>query len=172
MSSDLVLRPSWRFLFRHPAHFIAFGFGAGLAPVAPGTWGTLLALPLYWLIAPWFTPAGAVTPSPGFLGLVGGLFVLGVWACETTGHAIGAADHRGMVWDEVVAFLLVLFFVPGNPAWQAVAFLVFRLFDILKPPPIRYYEQTFKNGFGVMLDDVVAAFYTLIVFTAAEIILR
>jgi phosphatidylglycerophosphatase A len=172
VNTDLVLRPSWRFLLRHPAHFVAFGFGSGLMPVAPGTWGTLLALPLYWLIAPWFTPAGAVNPSPEFLALVGGLFAVGIWACETTGRAIGVADHRGMVWDEVVAFLLVLFFVPANPVWQAVAFLVFRLFDILKPPPIRYYERTFKNGFGVMLDDLVAAFYTLIVFTAAEIILR
>ena len=171
-NADIILRPSWRFLFRHPAHFIAFGFGAGLAPVAPGTWGTLLALPLYWLIAPWFTPAGAASPSPQFLILVGALFALGIWACEVTGRTIGVRDHRGMVWDEIVAFLLVLFFVPSGPAWQATAFLVFRLFDILKPPPIRYYEQTFKNGFGVMLDDLVAAFYTLIVFTAATILLR
>ena len=171
-NTDIVLRPSWRFLLRHPAHFIAFGFGAGLAPVAPGTWGTLLALPLYWVIAPWLTPAGAAGPSQQYLVLVGALFAVGIWACETTGRAIGAADHRGMVWDEIVAFLLVLFFVPDSPLWQAPAFLVFRLFDILKPPPIRYYEQTFKNGFGVMLDDVVAAFYTLLVFTAATILLR
>jgi phosphatidylglycerophosphatase A len=172
LTSDLVLRPSWRFLLRHPAHFIAFSFGAGLMPVAPGTWGTLLALPLYWLLAPWFTPAGAAGPSREFLFLLGALFVLGIWACEVTGRAIGARDHRGMVWDETVAFLLVLFFVPASPLWQAPAFLVFRLFDILKPPPIRYYEQTFKNGFGVMLDDLVAAFYTLLVFTAATILLR
>ena len=169
LTSDLILRPTWRFLLRHPAHFLAFGFGAGLAPVAPGTWGTLLAVPLYWLITPWFTAAGEVQPS--FLVLVGGLFALGIWACETTGRAIGARDHRGMVWDEIVAFLLVLFFVPGQPAWQALAFLVFRLFDILKPPPIRYYERTFKNGFGVMLDDLVAAFYTLIVFAIAKTLL-
>jgi phosphatidylglycerophosphatase A len=171
MSSDLILRPSWRFLLQHPAHFLAFGFGVGLAPVAPGTWGTLLALPLYWLVAPWFTAAGAAKPSQEFLVLVGGLFVLGIWACETTGRAIGIRDHRGMVWDETVAFLLVLFFVPAHPVWQALAFLVFRLFDILKPPPIRYYERTFKNGFGVMLDDLVAAFYTLIVFAIAKMIL-
>jgi phosphatidylglycerophosphatase A len=160
MSSDLVLRPSWRFLLQHPAHFIAFGFGVGLAPVAPGTWGTLLALPLYWLIEP-------ELEAREFLLLLAGLFAVGIWACETTGRAIGVRDHRGMVWDETVAFLLVLFFVPGHPAWQALAFLAFRLFDILKPPPIRYYEQTFKNGFGVMLDDLVAAFYTLIVFAVA-----
>ncbi len=96
--------------------------------------------------------------------MVGVLFGLGVWACEVTGRAIGASDHGGMVWDELVAFLLVLFFVPAELAWQAAAFLVFRLFDILKPPPIRYYERTFRNGFGVMLDDLVAAFYTLLVF--------
>ena len=154
--ADLVLRPSWRFLLGHPAHFIAFGFGAGLAPAAPGTWGTLLALPLYWLIASRLDPVE-------FLLVLAALFGLGVWACEVTGRAIGAPDHRGMVWDETVAFLLVLFFVPATLAWQGAAFLLFRLLDIVKPPPIRYYERTFRNGFGVMLDDLVAAFYTLLV---------
>ena len=164
VNADLVLRPSWRFLLRHPAHFLAFGFGAGLVPVAPGTWGTLLAVPLYWLIEPRMT-------ATEFLLLLGGLFGVGIWACEITGRAIGISDHRGMVWDETVAFLLVLFFVPAHPAAQALAFLVFRLFDILKPLPIRYYERTFRNGFGVMLDDLVAAFYTLIVFAIAKILL-
>jgi phosphatidylglycerophosphatase A len=154
---DLVVRPSWRFLLSHPAHVIAFGFGAGLAPVAPGTWGTLLALPIYWLVSPGLGPVD-------FLLMLGVLFALGVWACEVTGRAIGAPDHGGMVWDETVAFLLVLFFVPATLTWQAAAFLLFRVLDILKPPPIRYYERTFRNGFGVMLDDQVAAFYTLLVF--------
>jgi phosphatidylglycerophosphatase A len=154
---DLVVRPSWRFLLSHPAHVIAFGFGAGLAPVAPGTWGTLLALPIYWLVSPRLEPVN-------FLLMLGVLFALGVWACEVTGRAIGAPDHGGMVWDETVAFLLVLFFVPATLTWQAAAFLLFRVLDILKPPPIRYYERTFRNGFGVMLDDQVAAFYTLLVF--------
>ena len=161
MSVDLALRPTWRFVLRHPAHFIAFGFGAGLAPVAPGTWGTLLALPLYWLIAP-------LLDATEFLLLLAVLFAIGIWACGATGRAIGVPDHGGMVWDETVAFLLVLFFVPATLFWQAAAFLVFRLFDILKPPPIRYYERTFKNGFGVMLDDLVAAFYTLIIFAVAK----
>jgi phosphatidylglycerophosphatase A len=89
-----------------------------------------------------------------------------------TGQAIGVADYGGMVWDEVVAFLLVLFFIPATLLWQALAFLLFRLFDILKPPPIRYYERTFKNGFGVMLDDLVAAFYTLLVFAIAKTIIE
>jgi phosphatidylglycerophosphatase A len=164
-ASGLVLRPSWRLLLRHPAHFIALGGGAGLVPVAPGTAGTLLALPLYWLLVPRLAPLE-------FLALVAALFVLGVWACDRTGRAIGAADHGGMVWDEVVAFLLVLFFVPRDLVWQAAAFLLFRFFDILKPPPIRYYERAFKNGFGVMLDDLVAAFYTLLVFAVARTVLQ
>jgi len=159
----LIQRPSWRFMLRHPARFIAFGGGAGLAPVAPGTFGTLLALPLYWLIHPRLSPFE-------YLLLIAVLFALGVWSCDVTGRALGVADHGGMVWDEVVAFLLVLFFIPQGPFWQAAAFLVFRVFDILKPPPIRYYERTFKNGFGVMLDDLVAAFYTLIVFAIAKTI--
>lgn len=160
MNADLILRPSWRFLFRHPAHVIAFGFGVGLAPVAPGTWGTLLAVPVYWLLSSRLEPVD-------FLLVLGVLFFLGVWACDVTGRTIGASDHGGMVWDEVVAFLLVLFFVPATLLWQAAVFLLFRLFDILKPPPIRYYERTFRNGFGVMLDDLVAAFYTLLVVAIA-----
>lgn len=163
--ADLVLRPSWRFVLRHPAHFVAFGFGAGLVPAAPGTFGTLLALPLYWLL---FLRMEAVE----FLLLVLALFSLGIWACDVTGRAIGVSDHGGMVWDETVAFLLVLFFVPATFPWQAAAFVLFRLFDILKPPPIRYYERTFRNGFGVMLDDLVAAFYTLLVLAVAMRILE
>ena len=164
MNTDLVLRPSWRFLLSHPAHLVAFGFGAGLVPVAPGTWGTLLALPIYWLVSPRLEPVE-------FLLMLAVLFALGVWACEVTGRVIGAADHGGMVWDETVAFLLVLFFVPATLPWQAAAFLLFRLFDILKPPPIRYYERTFKNGFGVMLDDLIAAAYTLLVLAIAKTII-
>jgi phosphatidylglycerophosphatase A len=165
LSADLILHPSWRFLLRHPAHFIAFGGGVGLAPAAPGTFGTLLALPLYWLLAPWLEPLE-------YLLALAGLFALGIWACDVAGRAIGVADHGGMVWDEIVAFLLVLFFTPATLFWQAVAFLLFRLFDIFKPPPIRYYERTFKNGFGVMLDDLVAAFYTLVVLAIAKILLE
>ena len=158
--ADIVLRPTWRFVLSRPAHMIAFGFGAGLAPVAPGTFGTLLAFPLFWLF---HSQADALE----FMLAIVVLFVLGVWACEVTGRALGAPDHGGMVWDETVAFLLVLFFTPVSPLWQAAAFLLFRLFDILKPPPIRYYDRTFKSGFGVMLDDLVAAFYTLIVLAVA-----
>ena len=161
MNSDLIPRPSWRFLLSHPARLVAFGFGAGLVPVAPGTWGKLLALPVFLLVSPRLEPVE-------FLLMLLALFALGVWACDVTGRSLGNSDHGGMVWDETVAFLLVLFFTPAGLHWQALAFLIFRLFDILKPPPIRYYERTFKNGFGVMLDDLIAAFYTLLVLAAVR----
>ena len=147
--------PSWRFVLQHPAHFLAFGFGAGLFPGAPGTAGTLLAFPLFWSLAPRLE-------ALEFLALLAVMFVAGVWACGKTGRALGVSDHGGMVWDEVVAFLLVLFFTPDSLYWQAGAFLLFRMFDILKPPPIRYYDRTLKNGFGVMFDDLIAAFYALL----------
>ena len=163
--SDLLLRPTWRFILSRPAYFIAFGFGAGLAPIAPGTVGTLLAFPLYWLF---FPQVGALE----FLVLILVLFILGVWACDTAGRALGVSDYGGMVWDETVAFLLVLFLVPATLYWQAAAFMLFRLFDILKPPPIRYYDRTIKSGFGVMLDDLIAAFYTLLVLAAAKTLIE
>ena len=163
--TDLIARPSWRFVLSRPAHFIAFGFGAGLVPVAPGTIGTLIALPLYWLLQPRVEPLE-------FLLVLAVLFSLGVWACEMTGRALGVHDHGGMVWDETVAFLLVLFFTPAGWIWQAAAFALFRLFDILKPPPIRYYDRTLKSGFGAMFDDLVAALYTLIILAIARMIIE
>lgn len=158
------IRPSLALLMSHPAHFIALGFGTGLAPVAPGTIGTLLAFPLYAVLERWLDPAG-------ILALLPVLFALGVWACGRTGRALGAADHSGMNWDEVVAFLLVLVFTPPDLAWQAAAFCAFRLFDIAKPPPIRLVDRKVKGGFGVMLDDLLAAFYTLIVLAGAKFVL-
>lgn len=146
---------------RHPAHFVAFGAGVGLVPFAPGTFGTLLAFPIFWLAGPRLDPAF-------YFGALAALFALGVWACDVTGRALGRADHRGMVWDEVVAFLLVLFFTPVFDYWQAVAFVLFRFFDIVKPPPIRYYERVIEGGWGVMIDDIVAAFYTLLVLALAR----
>lgn len=147
-------------MLRHPAHFIAFGGGAGLAPFAPGTFGTLLALPIFWFAAP-------IDPAAYFAALAA-FFAIGVWACEVTGRALGRPDYGGMVWDETTAFLLVLFFTPVHGYWQAFAFLLFRFFDIVKPPPIRYYERMFKGGWGVMIDDVAAAFYTLMVLALAR----
>ncbi len=159
-----VLRPDAAFVFAHPAHFVAFGFGTGLARVAPGTFGTLLAFPLYWLIARY-------DASLALLGATALFFLVGVWACDLTGRHLGVADHGAMVWDEVVAFLLVLAIVPAEPAWQAAAFVLFRAFDIAKPWPIRHFERRWKNGFGVMFDDLLAAGYTLLALAIAQRIL-
>jgi phosphatidylglycerophosphatase A len=153
-----------RFLLRHPAHFIALGGGAGLIPFAPGTFGTLLALPIFWLLGP-----GVIEVPAIYLAGVAVLFSVGIWACQVTGRALGSADHGSMVWDETVAFLLVLFFTPVYSYWQALAFVLFRFFDIVKPPPIRYYERTFKGGLGVMIDDLAAAFYTLLVLAIVRV---
>ena len=161
---DAMTRPTAAFMVRHPAHLIALGAGAGLVPGAPGTAGTLLAFPLYWGLA---TYCSAFT----LLGLIVLGFALGVWACGRTGRALGVSDHGAIVWDEIVAFTLVLFFTPAGLAWQAFAFLLFRLFDILKPPPIRYYDRMLKSGFGVMFDDLLAACYTLLVLAAARMLI-
>jgi phosphatidylglycerophosphatase A len=158
ISARLLARPNLRFLFDHPAHFVALGFGAGLAPVAPGTFGTLLALPIFW----WLNPRVGATE---FLILLAALYVGGVWVCDRTGRDLGVEDHKGIVWDEVVAFLIVLFFTPKTSIWQAFAFLLFRLFDILKPGPIRFVEARFRGGFGVMVDDLLAALFTLVCLT-------
>lgn len=152
----MILRPDARFAFSHPAHFVSFGFGVGLIGLAPGTFGTLLALPLYWYALREYAPGQA------FL-IVAVLFAIGVWACAITGRNLGVADHGAMVWDEVVAFLLILLIAPEDPAWQAAAFLLFRFFDVIKPSPIREFERRVKGGFGVMADDILAAGYTLLV---------
>lgn len=156
-----VLRPSTAFTYAHPAHVIAFGFGTGLAPVAPGTAGTLLAWPLGWLLA-------GLLPAAALIALVAALFALGVWACELTGRRLGVPDHGSMVWDEVVAFLLVLAILPRDLEWQAAGFALFRLFDIVKPPPIRWLERRYHGGFGVMLDDLVAAGFALVILALVK----
>jgi phosphatidylglycerophosphatase A len=156
-------RPRPGFAFSHPAHAIAFGFGAGLAPFAPGTFGTLLG----WALG---VALGGL-PSAALLAVALALFLLGVWACDLTGRHLGVADHGAMVWDEVVAFLLVLAIVPRELAWQAAAFVLFRFFDIAKPPPIRYLERRYGGGFGVMFDDLAAAAYTLLALAAAKRVL-
>ena len=159
------VRPSAAFLLSHPAHFVALGFGTGLAPAAPGTVGTLLAFPLYAVLGHWLSPLG-------ILALLPALFALGAWACGRTGRALGVLDHSGMNWDEIVAFLLVLVFTPPGLAWQVAAFCAFRLFDVVKPPPIRYLDRTVKSGFGVMLDDLVAAFYALLLLAGARMVVQ
>lgn len=160
----MIWRPTLSFAFSHPAHCIALGFGTGLAPFAPGTAGTLLAFPLYFLLKAWLSPLY-------FFGAILVFFGIGVWACERTGRDLGIADHGGMNWDEVVAMLLVLMLTPEHWAWWGLAFVAFRFFDIVKPPPIRHVDRKIEGGLGVMFDDIVAAFYTLLVLAVVKRIL-
>jgi len=148
--------PSWRLMMSHPAHQLSFGFGSGLIRPAPGTWGTLFAWLVFVVLDPWLA-------DTGWAILIASTFVLGAAAAHRTGRALGRPDHGAIVIDEIVAFWLVLWLLPGGVITQAVAFLGFRFFDILKPPPIRAVDRRFKNGVGVMLDDLLAAFYTLLV---------
>ncbi|MDP2761896.1 MAG: phosphatidylglycerophosphatase A [Sideroxyarcus sp.] len=160
----MIIRPTLRFVLAHPAHFLALGFGTGLAPVAPGTVGTLLGFPIYGLLASRLAPAE-------LLAGVAGMFAIGVWACGKTGTDLGIADHSAMNWDEVVAFILILAITPPGWAWQAFAFFAFRFFDVVKPPPIRYFDRTIKGGFGVMFDDIVAAGYVLLCLAIIKTVL-
>ncbi len=148
--------PPRGFLLSHPAHFYALGFGTGLAPFAPGTFGTLVAIPI--ALSLWRHAGDAA-----YLAVLAALALIGVWAAEVTGRDLATADHGAIVCDEFVAFLLVLFFVGPDVGGIVAAFVLFRLFDIVKPPPIRSLDATWKNGWGVMMDDLLAAGYALLV---------
>lgn len=163
-------RPGWRFLLAHPAHLVALGFGSGLSPVAPGTAGTLWAWFVYVALQPELGDVGR-----GIVLLVATL--VGWWACTVTARHLAVADPSAVVWDEVVAFWLVLWLVtPATFTAQAVAFVLFRFFDAAKPGPVAWADQRFKlrrgepigwsQGFGILLDDFVAALCTLVVIAA------
>ena len=153
-SESFYLKPDWRLLISHPAHFFSLGFGSGLMPKGPGTAGTLVAFPLYWVLAP-------LMNDYLFLLLLIFAFFIGISICDKTGRALGVEDHGGIVWDEIVAFMLVLFFTPEGIYWQILAFVLFRFFDIVKPQPIKYFDQNMHGGLGVMFDDLLAAGYAL-----------
>ena len=149
----MTTSPDWRFATSHPIHFLAFGFGSGLAPKAPGTFGTLVGLPLF--------AALMLLPEASHLIVIALLFAAGIPICQQTGDALGVPDHGSIVWDEIVAMLLVLEFTPLAWPWWAAAFVLFRLFDIWKPFPIRQCDARLKGGFGVMFDDLLAALYAI-----------
>ena len=151
--------PSLRFLLGHPAHFLALGFGSGLPRIAPGTWGTLFAWASYIVVARYL--------GDRIWFLIAATLVLGTWAAHVTGRHLGDADSGHIVIDEIVAFWIVLAMLPTSGGTQLWAFLLFRLFDITKPPPIRGLDARMKSGVGVMLDDLVAAFYALLVLALA-----
>mgnify|MGYP001609815052 CR=1 FL=1 len=138
-------------LLRHPSHLLAFGFGAGLAPKAPGTCGSLIALPVYYF--------AQALPAVGYAVLVAVLFIIGIGLCAKTERELKVHDHPGIVWDEIVGMLVTLFMAPSGWVWVAAGFGLFRLFDIWKPFPIDWLNRQVGGGLGIMLDDLIAALF-------------
>lgn len=142
-------------ILRDPVHFLAFGFGSGLAPWAPGTAGTLVAVPLYLLLAP--------LPLVAYLAIIVLGFAVGVYLCGASSRKLGVHDHSGIVWDEFIGFFITMIAAPAGGLWLLLGFLLFRLFDVLKPWPIRWLDRHVHGGVGIMLDDVLAGVYALAV---------
>ncbi len=137
-----------RFDWRRPHHWLAYGLGSGLAPWAPGTAGTLAAVPLYLLLQP--------LPLPWYLAMLLAFLLLGVWACDKTARELKVHDPSAIVWDEFLGYLLTMTAAPPGWVWVVLGFALFRFFDILKPWPIRELDRRVKGGLGVMLDDLAA----------------
>ena len=145
ISAELVLK--------NPVCFLAFGFGSGLAPKAPGTCGTLAAIPLYLL--------AAHLPLTAYLALTLLMFLTGVWLCGRCGQILGIEDHGGIVWDEFTGLFITLAGMPESPSMVIAGFVLFRLFDILKPWPVSWLDRNIHGGLGIMLDDAVAGLFAL-----------
>ena len=151
MSSTNSL-PTW--IWKRVDGFCACGFGTGAARYAPGTFGTAAGIPFYWLMQ------GISLPL--YLGVTLILFIVGVWICGRTARALGVHDHPGIVWDEIVGFLVTMTLAPPGWVWWLSGFILFRLFDIVKPWPIRILDQRVGGGFGIMIDDVLAGIYAAV----------
>ena len=150
-----AINPTFGEMLRNPDHFFAFGFGSGLAPKAPGTFGTLAAIPIFWLIQD--------LPLPVYLLWLAVTFVLGVYWCERSSKALGVHDHGGIVWDEMVGYWITMLMAPAGWLWMLIGFVLFRFFDIVKPWPIGWLDRRVEGGMGIMVDDVLAGIYALIV---------
>lgn len=148
---ETKVNPSVKQVFTQPDHFFAFGFGSGLAPKAPGTFGTLAAIPIFLLLQDLTWPV--------YVSWLIVTFILGVYWCERSSKALGVHDHGGIVWDEMVGYWLTMFLAPKGWLWLLIGFVLFRFFDILKPWPINWLDRKVTGGFGIMIDDVLAALY-------------
>ena len=140
--------------FRSPVQFLAFGFGSGLAPKAPGTFGTLAAVPIYWFIAEW--------PAGWYAAFIIGTALLGIWICGAASRQLGVHDHGGIVWDEFVGYWITMWALPVDWVWILAGFLVFRFYDIAKPWPIRTLDRKVGGGFGIMIDDILAGIFACV----------
>ncbi len=150
-------------ILRNPIHLLAFGFGSGLAPKAPGTAGTLLAVGIYLLL-----PA---MPPLIYGGLIVITFLFGIWLCGKTSEDLGVHDHGGIVWDEFVGYWITMFMAPSGIVWVVVGFILFRLLDIFKPWPIKWADKELSGGLGIMLDDVLAGIMAALCIQAAVVLI-
>ena len=140
---------------KNPIHLLALGFGTGCVPMMPGTIGTLVGVLFY-------LPMQTLS-WPFYIGVTVVLFSLGVWLCDVTARHLGVHDHGGIVWDEIVGFLITMTAVPPDWRFVLLGFVLFRLFDILKPWPISWADRNIKGGFGIMFDDILAGVYAGII---------
>ena len=138
--------------WKYPVHFLAYGFGTGLIPIMPGTFGSLVGVAFFWFMAP-------LAPLP-YAGIVALLGVGGVFICGQTARDMGAVDPGFIVWDEIVGLLVALYLMPRDWRWIGAGFIVFRVFDVWKPYPIRAAEENLGLGSGIVMDDVAAGIYT------------
>ena len=155
-------KPPGADLWRNPVHFLALGFGSGCASRAPGTFGTLAAMPLYWL-------AQDLT-LPVFLLLTALMFAVGVYLCDRTARDLGVHDHPAIVWDEIVGYFITMIAAPSGWPWLVAGFLLFRVFDIFKPWPIKAVDRRVGGGFGIMFDDVLAGVYAWLIVQGLAIL--
>ena len=153
-----------RQVFTHPVHFLAYGFGAGLSPKAPGTLGTVVAIPLYALLI--------LAGHWAYLTTLVVALVAGVFICGYTAGQMGIDDPKGVVWDEIVGYLITMLGLPSDWIWVIGGFLLFRLFDIWKPWPIRWVDRYIKGGLGIMLDDVIAAVFACLLLNLGAYFLK
>ena len=142
-------------IIRDPVHWLAFGFGSGCSPWAPGTFGTLAAIPVFLLLNG--------TPLWLYLFITLMMFFIGIWLCGKTTRKLGVHDHSGIVWDEIVGYLVTMIAAPQGWLWILIGFVLFRFFDILKPWPISVADKRISGGFGIMIDDVIAGFFAFAV---------
>ena len=151
-------------LWKYPVHFLAYGFGTGLAPFAPGTFGSLIGVALFWFMA----PLGAVS----YAGIVVVLFVAGIFICGQTARDFGELDPGFIVFDEIVGFMVAMYLMPREWRWIAAGFIIYRIFDIWKPFPIHIIEEKLTLGTAIMADDVIAGIYTLLVLQIVRLALE
>jgi phosphatidylglycerophosphatase A len=151
-------------IWRNPIHFLAFGLGSGAAPKAPGTFGTLAAIPLWLLFAD--------LPILSYIALIVVTSLVGIWLCGQTSKDLGVHDHGGIVWDEFVGLWITYIALPEGWLWVLFGFLLFRLFDIWKPWPIGWADSKVSGGLGIMLDDILAGFMALGVLQAVNYLLN